>query len=152
MKSTRKSKSDRMIGRFFSDAFPFFCFLPCSAKYSCLEVLRRSRFFTKRFKFQKMALEQLLWDSGATESWIGGRSTLFEREEDKVQERDVDLLRNVEGPPENMVAPPFSNPQMHLDQNFGDDKPVKIKFNHGTTCLAFKFKVLFSFFSASSGI
>jgi len=93
-----------------------------------------------------MALEQLLWDSGATESWIGGRSTLFEREEDKVRERDVDLLRNVEGPPENMVSPPFSNPQLHLDQNFGDDKPVKIKFNHGTTCLAFKFKVNYIFY------
>ena len=29
---------------------------------------------------------------------------------------------------------------LHLNTYFGDEKPVQIKFNHGTTCLAFKFK------------
>ena len=130
-----------MTGHFSSDAFFVrFCLLLSSAKKT-LACKKAIEVDTKRFLLQKMALEQLLWDSGATESWICSRSTLFEREEDKVQEKDVDFLRNVEGPPENMVSPPFSNPQLHLDQNFGDDKPVKIKFNHGTTCLAFKFKV-----------
>merc|ERR550519_1787051 len=39
-----------------------------------------------------------------------------------------------------MVAPPFENPMLTINDFFGDDKPAKIKFNHGTTCLAFKFK------------
>merc|ERR1719419_1086 len=39
-----------------------------------------------------------------------------------------------------MANPPFENPQLHLNTYFGDDKPAQIKFNHGTTCLAFKFK------------
>ena len=39
-----------------------------------------------------------------------------------------------------MVNPPFENPMLHLNTYFGDEKPVQIKFNHGTTCLAFKFK------------
>merc|ERR1711915_298084 len=39
-----------------------------------------------------------------------------------------------------MCNPPFENPQLHLNTYFGDDKPAQIKFNHGTTCLAFKFK------------
>merc|ERR1719370_2421032 len=39
-----------------------------------------------------------------------------------------------------MVAPPFENPMLSINEYFGDDKPAQIKFNHGTTCLAFKFK------------
>merc|ERR1719187_1718160 len=39
-----------------------------------------------------------------------------------------------------MCNPPFENPQLHLNTYFGDDQPAQIKFNHGTTCLAFKFK------------
>merc|ERR1719193_1596185 len=39
-----------------------------------------------------------------------------------------------------MVAPPFQNPMVSINEYFGDDKPAQIKFNHGTTCLAFKFK------------
>ena len=39
-----------------------------------------------------------------------------------------------------MVCPPFSNPAVTINDFFGDDKPAQIKFNHGTTCLAFKFK------------
>merc|ERR1711973_800846 len=39
-----------------------------------------------------------------------------------------------------MANPAFENPQLHLNTYFGDDQPAQIKFNHGTTCLAFKFK------------
>merc|ERR1719497_137511 len=39
-----------------------------------------------------------------------------------------------------MVAPPFENPMLSINEYFGDDKPAQIKFNYGTTCLAFKFK------------
>ena len=38
------------------------------------------------------------------------------------------------------MTPPFANPALAINEYFGDDKPAQIKFNHGTTCLAFKFK------------
>merc|ERR1712004_537176 len=53
---------------------------------------------------------------------------------------EINSILNQSNPCHNFTVPHGLNPQMHLDQNFGDDKPVKIKFNHGTTCLAFKFK------------
>merc|ERR1712134_228721 len=61
-------------------------------------------------------------------------------EDDKLEVKDIDMLRNINGAPENMCNPPFENPQLHLNTYFGDDQPAQIKFNHGTTCLAFKFK------------
>ena len=29
----------------------------------------------------------------------------------------------IQGPPENMVAPPFENPMLSINEYFGDDKP-----------------------------
>jgi len=88
-----------------------------------------------------MALENFLWDFGARESWLKPKAARRADEEaQRVQLAEVDMLRNVEGPPEDMVAPPFANPALALNEYFGDDKPAQIKFNHGTTCLAFKFK------------
>jgi 20S proteasome subunit beta 5 len=88
-----------------------------------------------------MALENFLWEFGAPED-----KELFNKKRDRFEPegtfeiKDVDMLRNVEGPPEDMVCPPFSNPAVTINDFFGDDKPAQIKFNHGTTCLAFKFK------------
>jgi len=88
-----------------------------------------------------MALETFLWDHGVQDEWIRGRGpTIRDFEEDKVDEAEMNMLRNVQGPPESLSNPPCENPMMHLNAYFGDDKPAQIKFNHGTTCLAFKFK------------
>merc|ERR1712227_1068410 len=88
---------------------------------------------------EKMALENFLWEfGGERQDWLKPRSK--RNDEDMTTEADVDMLRNVQGPPENMCAPPFANPALAINEYFGDDKPAQIKFNHGTTCLAFKFK------------
>jgi len=88
-----------------------------------------------------MALEAFLWDNGVQDDWIKGRGPSFrDFEDDKLEVKDIDMLRNINGAPENMANPPFENPQLHLNTYFGDDQPAQIKFNHGTTCLAFKFK------------
>lgn len=90
-----------------------------------------------------MALEAFLSDHGIQDDWMQGKSRapkFCDFDDDKVDETQFEMLQNVEGPPENMSNPPFENTQMHLNTYFGDEKPVQIKFNHGTTCLAFKFK------------
>merc|ERR1712227_1137225 len=90
---------------------------------------------------EKMALENFLWEFGCKdEEWLKPKKNNHEPCDGVVQQEDVDMLRNVQGPPENMVAPPFENPMLSINEYFGDDKPAQIKFNHGTTCLAFKFK------------
>merc|ERR1711914_17926 len=90
---------------------------------------------------EKMALENFLWEFGCKdEEWLKPKKNNHEPCDGVVQQEDVDMLRNVQGPPENMVAPPFENPMLSINEYFGDDKPAQIKFNHGTTCLAFKLK------------
>merc|ERR1711990_933100 len=90
---------------------------------------------------KKMALENFLWEFGCKdEEWLKPKKNNHEPCDGVVQQEDIDMLRNVQGPPENMVAPPFENPMLSINEYFGDDKPAQIKFNHGTTCLAFKFK------------
>jgi len=85
-----------------------------------------------------MALEAFLWDNGIQDDWIIPKFRGFD--EDKIEQDEIEMFYNQQGPPSSMVNPPFTNPMMHLDTYFGDDKPAQIKFNHGTTCLAFKFK------------
>merc|ERR1712168_138804 len=86
----------------------------------------------------RMALENFLWEFGERQPWIKPKRK--RNDEDMTSEMEMDMLRNVAGPPEDMVQPPFANPALAINENFGDDKPAQIKFNHGTTCLAFKFK------------
>jgi len=85
-----------------------------------------------------MALENFLWEFGEQQPWIKPKRK--RSDENMTSEAEVDMLRNVQGPPEDMVAPPFANPALAINEYFGDDKPGQIKLNHGTTCLAFKFK------------
>merc|ERR1712168_422166 len=86
----------------------------------------------------RMALENFLWEFGERQPWIKPKRK--RNDEDMTSEMEMDMLRNVAGPPEDMVQPPFANPALAINEYFGDDKPAQIKFNHGTTCLAFKFK------------
>lgn len=85
-----------------------------------------------------MALNSLLKSHGAA-SWLETSRFRRDEESDLVEESDMTLMHNTCGPPSDFTAPPFTNPALHIEQNFGDSSQCKIKFNHGTTCLAFKF-------------
>jgi len=46
-----------------------------------------------------MALEAVLWDHGIKEDWMVGKSrkpTFCDFEDEKIQESEIDMLRNVE--------------------------------------------------------
>ena len=48
------------------------------------------------FIFREMALEAFLWDHGVQDEWIKGRGPSFrDFEEDKLEVKDVDMLRNI---------------------------------------------------------
>ena len=68
-----------------------------------------------------MALENFLWEFGEQQPWIKPKRK--RSDENMTSEAEVDMLRNVQGPPEDMVAPPFANPALAINEYFGDDKP-----------------------------
>merc|ERR1711868_365746 len=69
---------------------------------------------------EKMALENFLWEFGCKdEEWLKPKKNNHEPCDGVVQQEDVDMLRNVQGPPENMVAPPFENPMQSRYNLFG---------------------------------
>merc|ERR1712106_94582 len=103
--------------------------------FDCLTVFIQTEL---TLEHKDMALENFLWEFGEQQPWIKPKRK--RSDENMTSETEVDMLRNVQGPPEDMVAPPFANPALAINEYFGDDKPGQIKLNHGTTCLAFKFK------------
>merc|ERR1711892_579997 len=103
--------------------------------FDCLTVFLQTEL---TLEHKDMALENFLWEFGEQQPWIKPKRK--RSDENMTSEAEVDMLRNVQGPPEDMVAPPFANPALAINEYFGDDKPGQIKLNHGTTCLAFKFK------------
>merc|ERR1712106_1258588 len=103
--------------------------------FDCLTVFIQTEL---KLEHKDMALENFLWEFGEQQPWIKPKRK--RSDENMTSEAEVDMLRNVQGPPEDMVAPPFANPALAINEYFGDDKPGQIKLNHGTTCLAFKFK------------
>lgn len=70
-----------------------------------------------------MALENFLWEFGERQPWIKPKRKRAADEDNMTSEGEMDMLRNVAGPPEDMVQPPFANPALAINEYFGDDKP-----------------------------